>query len=127
MNPQGKSNVVNAMELPTESVETNTIRLDQIKARASNLMEVVLTEINLPIGLRTLIVEEWMELQSMLNSGEFDLCQISWKVHTLVQTLEWCRDVCANARLITAIELMDIELGAFRKSLPLNSPVADAV
>lgn len=91
--------------------------LERISLRAQKLMEIILSECCLPIGLRSVLAEEWYDLQKLLNSHVCGFHAIEWKVNAVVLTLGWCREVCANNQLVSQMKLLDIELTAYLDSL----------
>lgn len=93
---------------------------ERISLRAQKLMELILSEDCLPLGLRSVLAEEWSGLQRLLNSHACGFHAIEWKVNSIVLTLGWCREVCSDSQLVSQMKLLDMELVAYLDSLQVN-------
>jgi hypothetical protein len=91
--------------------------MGRISLRSQKLMGIILSEVCLPIGLRSVLAEEWSDLQKLLKVHVCGFHAIEWKVNALVLTLGWCREVCANDQLVSQMKLLGMELTAYLDSL----------
>ncbi|MFT4901237.1 MAG: hypothetical protein ACI81V_000506 [Lentimonas sp.] len=120
--PIACADVLNA-DLVTVFKQQPTPSKERISLRAQKLMEIILSEDCLPIGLRSVLAEEWGDLQKLLNSHVCGFHAIEWKVNAIVLTLGWCREVSSNSQLVSQMKLLDMEMTAYLDSLQANTMV----
>ena len=118
-NPIACADVLND-EMPLVFQQQPQTPKERISLRAQKLMEIILSEDCIPIGLRSVLAEEWTGLQKLLNSHICGFHSIEWKVNAIVLTLGWCREVCGNSQLVSQMKLLDMELTAYVDSLQMN-------
>lgn len=99
---------------------SSPINLTKLRDRVDLALEALSREAWLPMGLRTVLVEEISRFRALVNAREPDVVALAKQMNSIALFAFSYGDAVANSEAVTQIRILDLELEGARRKENLN-------